>query len=96
MFSDYGGDENKIVFIVFFLGGVLRRKLARVCDAMNVHLYLYPENAGDVEKQRAVNDTQVAELKRVLKHTKQTQADLLSNVAQRVGSWKRLFVFFSS
>ena len=34
-------EDAKHVFIVFFLGAHLRRKLTRLCESMSVRLYLY-------------------------------------------------------
>ena len=87
-FQELEGDENKVAFILFFLGATLRRKLARICESMGVRLYLYPENATDVQQQRTANSKQITDLKAVHQHTAKQRADLLAEVAVRYGPWR--------
>ena len=39
--SNSNDDDSKNVFIIFFLGSHLRRKLTRLCESLGVRLYLY-------------------------------------------------------
>jgi V-type H+-transporting ATPase subunit a len=82
------GDENKIAFILYFLGSALRRKLVRICESLSVRLYLYPENASDVQSQRQANSKQITDLTAVLTSTTKQRTDLLHSVGQRFGPWK--------
>jgi hypothetical protein len=93
LFSDVDG-EDKVVFILFFLGNALRRKLSKVCDALSVSLYLYPENSGDVKKQKTLNDAQIAELSRVLEFTEKVRSQLPYSLVCCIVLYMFLYVLF--
>eukprot|EP00455_Lapot_gusevi_P028790 TRINITY_DN3084_c0_g2_i6.p1 TRINITY_DN3084_c0_g2~~TRINITY_DN3084_c0_g2_i6.p1 ORF type:complete len:581 (+),score=196.23 TRINITY_DN3084_c0_g2_i6:104-1846(+) len=91
LFADMEGSD-KASFTLFFLGGNLRRKLTRICESLNVRLYLYPENSGDVAAQVSQNARQIKELENVLNRTETQYRRLLTETGRRWGLWKRTLI----
>lgn len=91
--AESGNPETEMIpFVVYFLGAQLRRKITRICESLNVRLYIYPESSENLQQQQRQALQQVEQLEQVNAQSISQLYSVLRNVAARMSSWKLFLI----
>eukprot|EP00299_Pterocystis_sp_00344_P017492 c8758_g1_i1.p1 GENE.c8758_g1_i1~~c8758_g1_i1.p1 ORF type:complete len:827 (-),score=137.71 c8758_g1_i1:63-2543(-) len=76
-----GKPQKKVVFMIFFAGAVVARKITKIAESLGASIYPVPDR--EVERQRLVRELEleIKERTTVLEQTKLSRLALLHNIA---------------
>eukprot|EP00161_Ancyromonas_sigmoides_P021363 TRINITY_DN6321_c0_g1_i1.p1 TRINITY_DN6321_c0_g1~~TRINITY_DN6321_c0_g1_i1.p1 ORF type:complete len:938 (-),score=485.54 TRINITY_DN6321_c0_g1_i1:68-2812(-) len=84
-----GAEVQKIVYIVFFHGAAMRRRIARVCDSLGANAYSCPRARRAWDARLSAVLGKLTELRTVVRHTTDSKRQVLGGVAAQLGGWQR-------
>eukprot|EP00056_Hartaetosiga_gracilis_P005753 m.88508 g.88508 ORF g.88508 m.88508 type:complete len:839 (+) comp12269_c0_seq1:132-2648(+) len=82
------GDElHKEVFIVFFQGEQLGKRVKKICEGFEATIYPCPATPSQRRELKIGVDSRLADLHNVLGRTEDHRRQVLQNIAFRLGGW---------
>eukprot|EP00127_Corallochytrium_limacisporum_P003746 Clim_evm78s152 gene=Clim_evmTU78s152 len=82
-----GEMQQKNVFIIFFQGQALERKVRKICEGFSASLYPCPEKRAERADLRSQVAMRVSDLDSVLARTRDHKNRVLSNIALQLDIW---------
>lgn len=76
-----GKAEQKCVFMVFFAGSTISKKIAKIAESFGASIYQFPEKPAERDKMLKELSVEIIERQKVLRHTADSRRDLLMEIA---------------
>ena len=77
-----------MVFILFFQGDQLRKRVRKICEGFQATLYECPETAAERQEMSVAVKQRIVDLQSVLQTTREHSSVQFNSIAKELETWK--------